>query len=213
MGVGSWEKEKVKLVAKRLGFDVKEKAIQKGTQLVVYGEGKRFNINFYETGKQLEQGDPDLLEKFRDEYNRVGSSSIVTIDLLQYGFTLNDSSPLNEFLGAVREAFTQLETTAKKRASQNERAKHGAQLLEAVAQEERILTLKEVSDGVFSGFKKNFGRLLSSFYSCFRNPIQHNDVLEVEKWLDKEELKLLLIAAILFKHLLEKHSSAQSDET
>jgi len=206
MGVGSWEKEKVKLIAKRLGFKVEEKVIQKGTQIVVCDEGKKFNINFYNTGRQLEQGDPELLKRFRDEYDRIKSNSVITIDLLQYGFA--DVASLSDLLSAVREVFTQLETVAKKSNNTN---KHGAQLLEAAAQEDRILNLGGVSDGIFNVFKKHFGRLLSSFYSCFRNPIQHNDASEIEKWLTREELELLLAATILFKRLLEKYSSAQND--
>jgi hypothetical protein len=206
MGVGSWEKEKVKLIAKRLGFKVEEKVIQRGTQIVVCDEGKKFNINFYDTGRQLEQGDPELLERFRDEYDRINSNSVITIDLLQYGFA--DVASLSDLLSAVREVFTQLETVAKKNSDTN---KHGAQLLEAAAQEDRILNLGGVSNGIFNVFKKHFGRLLSSFYSCFRNPIQHNDASEIEKWLTREELELLLAATILFKRLLEKYSSAQND--
>jgi hypothetical protein len=207
MGVGSWEKEKVKLIAKRLGFKVEEKVIQRGTQIVVCDEGKKFNINFYNTGRQLEQGDPELLKKFRDEYDRINSNSVITIDLLQYGFA--DVASLSDLLSAVREVFTQLETVAKKKNSDTN--KHGAQLLEAVAQEDRILNLGGVSNGIFNVFKKHFGRSLSSFYSCFRNPIQHNDASEIEKWLTREELELLLAATILFKRLLEKYSSAQND--
>jgi hypothetical protein len=206
MGVGSWEKEKVKLIAKRLGFKVEEKVIQRGTQIVVCDEGKKFNINFYDTGRQLEQGDPELLKRFRDEYDRINSNSVITIDLLQYGFA--DVASLSDLLSAVREVFTQLETVAKKNSDTN---KHGAQLLEAAAQEDRILNLEGVSNGIFNVFKKHFGRLLSSFYSCFRNPIQHNDASEIEKWLTREELELLLAATILFKRLLEKYSSAQND--
>jgi hypothetical protein len=206
MGVGSWEKEKVKLIAKRLGFKVEEKVIQRGIQIVVCDEGKKFNINFYDTGRQLEQGDPELLKRFRDEYDRINSNSLITIDLLQYGFA--DVASLSDLLSAVREVFTQLETVAKKNSNAN---KHGAQLLEAAAQEDRILNLEGVSDGIFNVFKKHFGRLLSSFYSCFRNPIQHNDASEIEKWLTREELELLLAATILFKRLLEKYSSAQND--
>ena len=204
MGVGSWEREKVKLIAKRLGFKVEEKVIQRGTQIVVYGEGEKFNINFYNSGRQLEQGDPELLKRFRDEYDRIKSNSVITIDLLQYEFA--DVASLSDLLSAVREVFTQLETVAKKKNSDTN--KHGAQLLEAVAQEDRILNLGGVSDGIFNVFKKHFGRLLSSFYSCFRNPIQHNDASEIEKWLTREELELLLAATILFKRLLEKYSSA-----
>ncbi len=207
MGVGSWEKEKVKLIAKRLGFKIEEKVIQRGTQIVVYDEGKKFNINFYDTGRQLEQGDPELLKRFRDEYDRINSNSVITIDLLQYGFA--DVASLSDLLSAVREVFTQLETVAKKKNSDTN--KHGAQLLEAVAQEDRILNLGGVSNGIFNVFKKHFGRSLSSFYSCFRNPIQHNDASEIEKWLTREELELLLAATILFKRLLEKYSSAQND--
>jgi hypothetical protein len=206
MGVGSWEKEKVRLIAKRLGFKVEEKVIQRGTQIVVCDEGKKFNINFYDTGRQLEQGDPELLKRFRDEYDRINSNSVITIDLLQYGFA--DVASLSDLLSAVREVFTQLETVAKKNSDTN---KHGAQLLEAAAQEDRILNLEGVSNGIFNVFKKHFGRLLSSFYSCFRNPIQHNDASEIEKWLTREELELLLAATILFKRLLEKYSSAQND--
>lgn len=206
MGVGSWEKEKVRLIAKRLGFKVEEKVIQRGTQIVVCDEGKKFNINFYDTGRQLEQGDPELLKRFRDEYDRINSNSVITIDLLQYGFA--DVASLSDLLSAVREVFTQLETVAKKNSDTN---KHGAQLLEAAAQEDRILNLEGVSNGIFNVFKKHFGRVLSSFYSCFRNPIQHNDASEIEKWLTREELELLLAATILFKRLLEKYSSAQND--
>jgi len=206
MGVGSWEKEKVRLIAKHLGFKVEEKVIQRGTQIVVCDEGKKFNINFYDTGRQLEQGDPELLKRFRDEYDRINSNSVITIDLLQYGFA--DVASLSDLLSAVREVFTQLETVAKKNSDTN---KHGAQLLEAAAQEDRILNLEGVSNGIFNVFKKHFGRLLSSFYSCFRNPIQHNDASEIEKWLTREELELLLAATILFKRLLEKYSSAQND--
>jgi hypothetical protein len=206
MGVGSWEKEKVRLIAKHLGFKVEEKVIQRGTQIVVCDEGKKFNINFYDTGRQLEQGDPELLKRFRDEYDRINSNSVITIDLLQYGFA--DVASLSDLLSAIREVFTQLETVAKKNSDTN---KHGAQLLEAAAQEDRILNLEGVSNGIFNVFKKHFGRLLSSFYSCFRNPIQHNDASEIEKWLTREELELLLAATILFKRLLEKYSSAQND--
>ena len=206
MGVGSWEREKVKLIAKRLGFKVEEKVIQRGTQIVVYGEGEKFNINFYNSGRQLGQGDPELLKRFRDEYDRIKSNSVITIDLLQYGFA--NVASLSDLLSAVREVFTQLETIAKKNNNTN---KHGAQLLEAAAQEDRILNLGGVSDGIFNVFKKHFGRLLSSFYSCFRNPVQHNDASEIEKWLTREELELLLAATILFKRLLEKYSSAQND--
>ncbi len=207
MGVGSWEKEKVKLIAKRLGFKVEEKVIQRGTQIVVCDEGKKFNINFYDTGRQVEQGNPELLKRFRDEYDRINSNSVITIDLLQYGFA--DVASLSDLLSAIREVFTQLETVAKKKNGSTN--KHGAQLLEAAAQEDRILNLEGVSNGVFSAFKKHFGRSLSSFYSCFRNPIQHNDASEIEKWLTREELELLLAATILFKRLLEKYSLAQND--
>ncbi len=202
-----WDKERTRNGASYLGYEVEEREIPYGIQLVVHdkGSGKACNVNFYNSGKRLPQGDPALLKKLEEELVKLDQQAKITIDLLPYGVTILNSEPTSaDLIAAIRECFTRLERLSREKSGVDIKEKPGAQVLETVAQKEN-LCIENVAPEVTKGFRNHFGKLLSTFYSCFRNPIQHAHTAEMERWLTKEELKLLLAAVVLLEALFKKY--------
>ncbi|WP_172962071.1 HPF/RaiA family ribosome-associated protein, partial [Thermus scotoductus] len=136
-----WDKERTRNGASYLGYEVEEREIPYGIQLVVHdkGSGKACNVNFYNSGKRLPQGDPALLKKLEEELVKLDQQAKITIDLLPYGVTILNSEPTSaDLIAAIRECFTRLERLSREKSGVDIKEKPGAQVLETVAQKENL---------------------------------------------------------------------------
>ncbi len=194
-------KEDLKAAAEYLGFVATENIIQDGVQVIIKDENKsrKCNVNFYNTGKRLPQGNKELLQELVDTMHFLKEQSRIEVNLLEYGVV-----PNGDYMGAIRDSFGRLESLAREKVGTEKPGKQGAQLLEYVASPDYI-RVQHVHPDVIKGFRNNFGKLLASFYSCFRNPLQHAGQSDISKWLTNEDLKLLLATGLLLESLFKRY--------